>query len=427
MEVGLSFRDIYDFVKKEIVDTFEESKWLPFFTALAVLSSNIGPIPHISYVHVPLILLCIAKNLGRHWTVEAACVCLLFYLPLNVIITNPNPVFQSWPRMCFFIIVFSLAAPLFKGDYIAQIRRGVLHGIIIIAAIMAIGSFFCYFAGINYMKNQFDGGEIAADQYMGSAGAFGGLTNQSIVLGLFSGISALYMFYRANKYPDNKKKYWICMGILLITLLFAASRSGLLSTLAGLLMMLYQKYENKANFVKVLLLIVIGAMLTFPLWEGATEGMMKKQNRTYNSEAKYGSRSGKWEARMAEFASSPVFGVGFSAQDPNGKDTYDKKKGIVEPGSSWLCILSMTGIIGFILVLFIFLRPFLFLLTNPSPYNDFLLGLLVFFFVAFIAEGYIYAGGSALCFISWLVFGCANDVRAGFIDEEFEEDGAEVN
>lgn len=422
MEIGIRVRDIYEFVKKEVVDAFEESKWLPFFTALAVLSSNIGPIPHISYVHVPLILLCIVKNIGRHWTVEAACVCFIFYLPLNVIITNPDPVFQSWPRMCFFMIVFSLAAPLFKGVYIAYIRRGVLHGILLIAVIMAIGSFFCYFAGVNYMKNQFNGDEISAEQYMGSAGAFGGLTNQSIVLGLFSGLSAIYMFYRANKYPENKKKYWICIGVLMLTLLFAASRSGLLSTLSGLFIMLYQKYENKANFVKIVLAIVIGAMLTFPLWEGATEGMMKKQNRKHDSEAKYGSRSEKWEARMAEFSNSPVFGVGFSAQDPNGKDSYDKKRGIVEPGSSWLCILSMTGIIGFIFVVLIIVKPFFYLINNPSPYNTLLLGLLVFFMVAFIAEGYIYAGGSALCFIAWLVIGCANDARAEYFDEEEIED-----
>lgn len=422
MELRFSFREIASFLKEELTGAFQQSKWLPFFTALAVLSSNIGPIPRIPYIHVPLIGLCLLQNLGRHWTVEKACVVLLFYLPLNIIITDPDPVFKSWSRLGFFILVFTIASPFFIGEYISKVRKGILTGVLIIAFVLALGSFFCYFIGINYMRSQYDGSELSAELYTGSAGAFGGLTTQSIVLGLFSGISTLYMFYRVNENPQDKLKYFVCIGILMISLFFAASRSALLSTLAGFSVMLYQTYENKATFFKILIAIVICAILSFPLWEGATEGMMKKQKSNEKIEGKYGSRSEKWEARMLEFANSPVFGVGFSAQDPEGKDTYDKVNGTIEPGSSWLCILSMTGIIGFVLILFIFLRPFLFLSENPSPYNNLLLGLLVFFFVAFIAEGYIFAGGSALCFTAWLVFGCANDVREGYIKDKSQED-----
>lgn len=422
MVLRFSIKEIVSFLQQEFTIAIAQSKWLPFFTALAVLSSNIGPIPRIPYVHVPLIALCILQNIGRHWSVEKVCVVFLFYLPLNIIITNPDPVFKSWSRLGFFVLVFILASPFFIGEYIAKVRKGILTGILIIAFALSVGSFFCYFTGINYMRSQYDGSELTSEQYIGSAGAFGGLTTQSIVLGLFSGIAALYMFYRANGNPENQLKYWACIGILMISLFFAASRSALLSTLAGLSVMLYHKYENKATFFKIILAIIVSAMLTFPLWEGVTEGMMKKQKGNEKIEGKYGSRSEKWEARIMEFSKSPVFGVGFSAQDPEGNDTYDKVNGTIEPGSSWLCILSMTGIIGFILVLLVFLRPYLFLLNNPSPYNNLLLGLLVFFFVAFIAEGYIFAGGSALCFTAWLVFGCANDVRAGYISDESEEE-----
>jgi len=425
MLFGYYFKNVCIIAKDEVCRIFGDTKWLPLLTALTVLSSNIGPIPRVPYIHVPFILLCILHNLGRHWSVEKVCIVFLLYLPLNIIITNPDPVFQSWSRMCFFALVIFLASPMFIGEYIAGVRKKTLISILFLSLLLSVGSFICYFLGINYMTNQFDGSDLSAEKYMGSAGAFGGLTNQSIVLGLFSGISTMYMFYRSICNPKRKIFYWSCMGVTMLSLLFAASRSGLLSTVAGLLVMLYQKNENKVNFIKVLFAIVIGAMLTFPLWESATDGIVKKQEGNQKIEGKYGSRSTKWEARMVEFAGSPVFGVGFAAQDPNGNDSYNIKTGTVEPGSSWLCILSMTGIIGFILVLLMLIRPFLYLKRHPSPYNTLLLGLFVFFMVAFISEGYIFAGGSALCFTAWLVFGCANDVKEGYVEDDGDEDGDE--
>lgn len=411
---------ILESLKNEVTEAFNESKWLPFATAIAVLSSKIGPIPTIPYIHVPFILLCLVLNLGRHWTIDKISACFLFYLPLNVIIASPDPVFQSWTREAFFILVFTLVSPLFVSEYLRDIRRRMLKGIMLIITIIGLGSFFCYFLGINYMTNQANGGEIT--NFQGSAGGFGGLTIQSIALGIYSGMAAMYIFHRALEQEEKRLLYWILLGILLLTVLFSASRSALMSTMAGLLIMLYQKQKQNGTFIKTLLAIVVGAMITFPLWEGAAEGLIKKQESNKKIEGKYGSRSQKWEARMAEFAGSPVFGVGFSAIDPNGNDEYDKKTGTIEPGSSWLAILSMTGMIGLILFLFIALRPVLYLNDNPTPYNSLLLGLTTFFLVNMITEGYIYAGGNATCFVAWLIFGCAFDQMNSGEDYEDEED-----
>ncbi len=63
-----------------------------------------------------------------------------------------------------------------------------------------------------------------------------------------------------------------------------------------------------------------------------------------------------------EFESSPLIGVGFDAIDLNlssASGGYDKDSGMVESGSSWLIILSMTGLIGAIL-----LFPVLLVLTD---------------------------------------------------------------
>lgn len=409
----------------EIVESIVASKWLPLVTVIAVMSSKIGPIPTIPYIHVPFILWCLFLNLGRHWSIEKISACFLFYLPLNIIITDPAPVFQSWNRVSFFALVFLLVSPLFVSDYLQKIRRGMLRAVLFVSSIVGLGSFVCYFIGINYMKNQATGTEIS--DFEGSAGGFGGLTVQSIALGLYSGLSLLYFFYRSIKCHEKKKfVFWGLMGVLFLTVLISASRSAILATGAGFLVMLYQKQKENGSFIKTLLALIVGAMLTFPLWEGAAEGLIKKQDNNNQLEGKYGSRSKKWEARMEEISNSPVFGVGFSAIDPNGNDTYNKVTGTIEPGSSWFAILSMTGVIGFLLFTFLVFQPLLFLKSNPSPYNTLLLGMLSFLLVHMITEGYIYAGGNASCFVAWLIIGCAFDrMNSREDDDEVEEEETE--
>lgn len=409
-------------LKQEVVYAWGESKWLPLATAIAVLSGKIGPIPTIPYIHFPLILLCLLLNLGRHWTIEKVSVCFLFYLPLNIIIASPDPVFQSWPRLGTFVFVFLLASPLFKGEYLQSIRRGILIAILLTSSFISIGSFFCYFLGINYMTNQATGEAISS--FEGSGGGFGGLTIQSIALGMYSGMAIIYMFYRLQKQKKEKRIiYYVMMGIMFLTMLFAASRSALMATAGGFLIMLYHKQRANGNYIKTLLAIVIGAMLTFPLWEGAAAGVVNKQKANNKIEGKYGSRSEKWEARMEEFAGSPVFGVGFSAIDPNGRDTFIKKTGTIEPGSSWLAILSMTGIVGMFLYLIMVGLPMGFLHKKPSSYNTLLQGLLTFLLIHTITEGYLFAGGNATCFQAWLIIGCAYDKMQS--DDEEETDDVE--
>ena len=221
----------------------------------------------------------------------------------------------------------------------------------------------------------------------------------------------LYLIYRALlQLKSARKWYYVAIAMLAATVLISASRTALMSAVAGGLMMIYQSNKKNGRFVKVIMGILLVGMLTYPLWEGFTVGLQTKNEANVELGA-YGSRTEKWTARMEEFISSPLYGVGFAAQDPNGKDYYDTVTGTVEPGSSWLCILSMTGLIGFLLFVNIIKKPYQYLKNNPTPYNSLLLGLLVFICTHMVSEGYIYAGGSALCFMAWLIFGCCNDAR----------------
>lgn len=391
----------------EIVDGIKQSKWLPLITAYAVLSAIIGPGLHYQLIHIPIFAIGLALSIRGGIKPEKAALLLLLYLPLNLLVNHPDAVFHAWKRLALFSIVFIFASPLLTGQHICLFRKKTVLGILFICTILGVGSFICYFLGINYMHNQWDGSVI--EDYKNTSGKFGGLLIQSISLGMICGLGILYSLYRSfSREKKGKKWYYLFIVILALTILLSASRSALLSTIVGVLVMLYLSNKKKGRFVKVLLGVLLIGILTYPLWANFTKGIESKKE--INTElGSFGSRTEKWTARVTEFSSHPLFGIGFASVDKR-LDVVGVN-GVVEPGSSWLCLLSMTGIIGFILFIIILIKPLQFLRSNPTPYNVLLLGLLAFICIHMLFEGYIFAGGSSLCFIAWLIIGCCNDAR----------------
>lgn len=389
----------------EIKEGVRQSKWLPLITAYAILSSVIGPGFHYPLMHIPFMAIGLFYAFKSSWKIELTAVLLLLYLPINVLITRPAPIFNSWMRLILFSMVFVFASPLLNSLSFGMYRKKILMGILFICVLLSLGSFVCYFLGVNYMGNQFDGSAIL--DYRGSAGGFGGLMIQSISLGMVSGLGMLYLLYRALLRPKKERKwYYVVIAVLALTILIAASRSALLSAAAGMLIILYQSNKKNGKFIQILMGILLVGMLTLPLWEDFTTGL-KKKIVSDTELGVYGTRTQKWTARITEFSSNPIFGIGFASVDRHHDEVGIR--GVVEPGSSWLCILSMTGIIGFILFVLILIKPFQFLISHPTPYNVLLLGLMVFICMHMISEGYIFAGGSSGSVLAWLIFGCASD------------------
>ena len=341
----------------ELAEGFKQSKWLPLLTAYAVLSGVIGPGIHFPLIHVPFILLGFFVAFRSKFKMEISSLLLLLYLPINIIVTQPDGVFNSWMRLELFAIVFVFASPLFKSQTIAIYRKKILLGVLTISVVLGIGSFLCYFVGINYMSNQATGEAIL--DFQGSAGGFGGLFVQSIIFGMVSGLGALYVFYRSSNQPTKTKKwYYVTVVVLIMATLISASRSALLASVMGMLVMLYQMNKKQGKFLRIIMGIVLLLMITYPLWDGFASGMKQKTEAGAELGA-YGSRTEKWMARISEIS-----------------------------------------------------KPYKYLKRHPSPYNALLLGLLAFVCMHMISEGYIFAGGSPLCFIAWLIFGCCNDANA---------------
>lgn len=191
-----------------------------------------------------------------------------------------------------------------------------------------------------------------------------------------------------------------CVG----TVLFAASRSALMAAFAGIIVTSWYFSRRRSVVMKRIVMMAFFAIVTFPLWEGATALVMSKQRANEERGSMTSSRDSKYKYRMEEFKESPLLGVGFCAIDPKIGDEYSALTGTIEPGTAWLQVPSMTGLVGTI--------PFIILLIgvwkNTSKRVSYtqrglILGLMAVFFMHFFAEGYLFSAGNELCFMAWLV------------------------
>jgi hypothetical protein len=183
--------------------------------------------------------------------------------------------------------------------------------------------------------------------------------------------------------------------------------------------MLYKQTRTTSNFFRISAVIVVAAAISFPLWDSALDDVIAKNEANVAAGGMLDSRTNKWALRFEEFKSSPLVGIGFAAVDlrnSRAMDDVDLIQGTVETGSSWLCILSMTGLIGALFLFPVFFHAFKIVWTRETESGPIILGVLSLFFIHMLAEGYAVAGASFLAFVLWLTVGLAYDQK-----EEYSE------
>lgn len=391
-------------VKEIIVSLKQQLKVFPSLVAIVIIQTAIGgmraiPSTIIGIVYFLSMIICIKSD---SFKIDKKWLIFLLYLPITIIIGRPHEVFNSWNRLIMFCLMYISVSSLIQSNYARRFRKCIFNMAILLCIIISYLSFAGYFLGINLFSP--DGYEDV--NYVGVAGLFSGITKQSMLLGPISGLATIYLFSKAI---ENKKSIisWLMILPSMGCVLFSASRSAFIATIGGIIVVLYNKFTRKSEFIKYIIIIGIFALLTFPMWQSATTALQNKQAIHKDDTSRFDSRTDKVDARISEFVSSPIFGIGFAAVDYYGKDGFNKVKGTIEPGTSWLAILSMTGLIGFILFLNIFIDSFIRIRKNNL--QVWLVGMFAFFAIHMLVEGYIYAGGSVLAFLLWLILGQCYD------------------
>lgn len=372
----------------------------------------IGLFPAIpSAIVMSMCILLVLLYASKKYYFDRTAFIFSFYLPLNIIISQPSPLFHSWERLILFFAVFFAVSPIIQSEYARETRRKLLNRIIIVCSIFAVLSFFAYFLGINFMSR----GEQAYDmeQYIESAGKFSGLFRHSMTLAPVAGWASLFFLYMG--FIKKHKYFFILSALCAGAVMFSASRGSFGSLIIGAIYLVYRYSKRKGTFLKICISSILIMAVTYPIWNSGMAGLEKKQTANENAGGTFNSRSIKWGERIKEFEYSPLYGVGFSAQNPNSKDYWNRENGAVEPGSSWLAILSMTGFIGFSLFAILFYKAFIAVKNSKNESSVFLISLLMFLAVHMVIEGYIFAAGNPVCLIAWLIIGCCYDKRVEIV------------
>lgn len=123
-------------------------------------------------------------------------------------------------------------------------------------------------------------------------------------------------------------------------------------------MWLYLRSVKK--FVMIAAALGVVVLATAPAWTNYTDTLEDKMAANEKTGGFLTARQALWEQRWKEFKKEPGFGVGFSKVERTTEDEDTSKfkigSGMVEPGNGWLFVLSSTGIGGFALLLWIYLK-----------------------------------------------------------------------
>lgn len=370
---------------------------LELLSVVGFISVSINP-----YVLPSLFILSVLLSFFSPQTKISYLYLLFFaYLALNIYITDPPFFFFPWLRLALFVILLLAVSPAIENNYLRYIRFNIFKIFFYIAIPLSVISFFGYFVGINFFNQEM------AEEYGYTRGLFGGLFNHSMMLGPIAALSSLITLWFALK---KNKLAWILVVCCLGAVLFSASRAALFGVIGGAGMMFLTFSKNIMKGIRVGLLIILVGAFTYPIWNFAMEGIQSKNNR-YEAEEIFDTRQEKFDIRKQEISENPIFGIGFSSIDITLGDYYNLETGTIEPGTSWLAVISMTGIIGLIFFLIIYYKSYQTILTTSNIYSSLFSAFLTFFAIHLIVEGYVYAARSPLCFIFWISIGLSRDLK----------------
>lgn len=243
---------------------------------------------------------------------------------------------------------------------------------------------------------------------------FSGFTNNTMWLSAACGIGIIFLSYWMNRLWGQRKRLLALlmlplMFLTLQTLVWGGSRSALGISIGASLLLVWLSNKNVGKTILIFASFGILAYVAAPVLMSDSDKMQSKQGgMNFVDESGNTSRTALWNARIEEFKSSPIWGIGFGVTGIGDEATA----GRAETGSGWLTVLSQTGLVGLILALLIVKRAILplRLLRNNSRMALYS-ALLAFLCLHTMFEAYLFQSGWYLCFVFWLVVSILDDYK----------------
>lgn len=358
------------------------------------------------------------EKLGVDWcTVAFLLVCVL-----SLCFNDDSWRFMAWQRLAVFVLMMTAVGPLISGKTLIAERHRVLSAT---GWLCVLCSF--YYNGL-YL--------FMLTHYCAWMSRWQWIFSHSILISmLFSGLSAvggLFMAWRLlnmwRRGEDTRVKHRIkvvaagfCFLVSANALILESSRSALIGFAIALVAMCvyFRLRKGSIPIAGEIGVVVLVCFMVLSVVIPMTPLMSIKLNHVEKNNDDYlASRRDLWGERAAEIEKWHLFGTGFACvadESPHSCKSHpllkdelpESAKSRIEPGSGWLYVFSSTGIFGLLLFILITVRA----LWNAYRSNGMLFGLLIFMYFQMMAEGYVLASGSTICFIFWLIVACATPYK----------------
>ena len=250
---------------------------------------------------------------------------------------------------------------------------------------------------------------------------FRGLMIYCMVLGPFAAIATIY--FLLNYLYTRKIIYFIFVIMSFLTCLLSGSRGAFIALVGSFLYFLCIYCKNNIYLLlKSIVVIIFLSVILINFFPSYMDSLTEKQINNIEAGGTFASRSKLIQDRVEEFLGHPLFGSGFASVDLSiVKYTSVSDDGKVEPGSSWLFILSSIGILAFIVFIRLIIFPLIIIYkeAKSTSYDSILMGcVMVIFVIHMIVEGYILSAGSFLFWGAWLVIGIIQDDSLNIVKNE---------
>jgi len=385
-----------------------------------------------AFIYFSLILLLFAIVVTRCKRVDSLCLafigaCVVSLIWNDLLLARIDPVFRSWERLFLFVITFGVYSPMIQSEFATKLRNQLFNCFYWMGFAIVVSSLPKISQGV---------GDLNA--------GYAGYANTSLTLGMICGFVACCSFARFLTSTTGFRNTLFYAGqatIAFIVMSAAGSRSALLATVmacfaASIATLAVGQRQDRIKGLGALVIIAGAATAVV----AASQSMLAKFTNDIDASTAVGilatSRTMEFGNRIAEFLDSPIFGIGFASANFG---IIDWRSGGIESATSWLALLSMTGVCGFALFVLIMYRSvmksFKCFRENSSEsqglswlgpdidngerkqrsLNLAVFSLCCFFIVHLCFEGYILFAGSTDFALVWLVIGLSeNDVSDQF-------------
>lgn len=305
---------------------------------------------------------------------------------------------QSLFKWAGWVLLFGLVGPVIKNVQFQNIRLSAWRAVKFFSILIGTVSYFWYLLNLPSFWR----------------GTFTGITTSSMILGPIAGMSVLFCLHDAIR--KGSRVYLVLAVLSIFSCLLAGSRTAIVSLLVGLVVfgaLSFRRLNANKAYLLIGLFFLFCSLGGVAILNDMRVNFDLKYFETLQNKGLQNTRKVLWSARWREFSNNPLFGVGIG-QGFGGEDAgvvIDAAGNInVEPGSSYLALLSMTGVVGTACFAYLIIRTFFQIWRQKSRLN--LMEMLIIgVFLSFhmVSEGWIYAVGSPFCFLFWLWLGHSTD------------------